>query len=289
MAQIVVCRGCHVHYFVYKPKMPANSALFNRFFLVLTASYVFISPALGQLAGFSQAHYQWLGQQVFANECNRQLACLTHWNDGEDFPSLGIGHFIWYRQGQTEVFEETFPKLLEYLQQQGVVLPAWLDDPINADNPWPDQASFEAASESQSMQQLRVLLQSTMDLQAAFIVARLEHTAADLIASVPPQQREPMQQVFRKIATSNPPMGAYALIDYLHFKGSGLNTNERYQQQGWGLKQVLLRLHQDSADLQNFVAAATDILSERVANAPPERNEQRWLQGWHNRLQTYLP
>ncbi|MCG8414057.1 MAG: hypothetical protein MI746_07545 [Pseudomonadales bacterium] len=225
---------------------------------------------------------------MFANECNRQLSCLTHWNDGEDFPSLGIGHFIWYRQGQTEVFEETFPQLLEYLQQQGVILPDWLDDPINADNPWPDQAAFLAASESQSMQQLRILLQSTMDLQAAFIVARLEYTAADLIASVPLQRQNSMQAVFSKIAGSNPPMGAYALIDYLHFKGSGLNANEQYQQQGWGLKQVLLRLHPETANLESFVAAAADVLSERVANAPPERNEQRWLTGWHNRLQTYL-
>lgn len=269
--------------------MPANPALFNRFFLVLTASYGIMSPALGQLPGFSEAHYEWLGERVFANECNQQLACLTHWNDGEDFPSLGIGHFIWYRQGQAEVFEETFPQLLTFLQQRGIVLPHWLNDPLNADNPWQSQAAFYADAESEAMQQLRILLQSTMDLQAAFIVARLKNTAAELIASVPSQQQQDLQLVFERIAASEPPLGAYALIDYLHFKGSGLNSNERYQQQGWGLKQVLQRLRPDSANLQNFVAAASGVLSERVANAPAERNEQRWLTGWHNRLQTYLP
>ena len=37
-----------------------------------------------------------------------------------------------------------------------------------------------------------------------------------------------------------------------------------------------------------FVSAASNVLSTRVANAPPQRNEQRWLAGWQNRLQTYL-
>ena len=41
--------------------------------------------------------------------------------------------------------------------------------------------------------------------------------------------------------------------------------------------------------LDDFVAAATRVLERRVANAPSERNEQRWLAGWRNRLQSYLP
>ena len=46
----------------------------------------------------------WLGERIFANECASKRACLTSWNEGEDFPSLGIGHFIWYKQNQDEIF-----------------------------------------------------------------------------------------------------------------------------------------------------------------------------------------
>jgi hypothetical protein len=48
-------------------------------------------------------------------------------------------------------------------------------------------------------------------------------------------------------------------------------------------------MHSDDTSLQAFVAAATAVLQNRVDNAPPERNEGRWLQGWVNRLHSYLP
>ena len=92
---------------------------------------------LGQIA-FGQASAQiflpkltssqalWLGERIFANECASKRECLTSWNEGEDFPSLGIGHFIWYRQDQDEIFTETFPDLLVHLHETGVTLPSWL-------------------------------------------------------------------------------------------------------------------------------------------------------------------
>lgn len=268
--------------------MPANSAIFNRFFLVLTASYVLISPASGQLPSLTSVQYQWLGQQVFSNECNQQLTCLTHWNEGENFPSLGIGHFIWYRIDQREAFEETFPSLLASIESAGVSLPEWLTDPANANNPWPDRASFYNDFESVEMRELSRLLQSTMDLQAAFIVKRLDDTIDEIILSFPPTQQTKIRLGVQQLASVNAPMGHYALIDYLHFKGSGLNASERYQDQGWGLKQVLQTMNQNSVSLESFVAAAEQVLRNRVANAPAERNEQRWIRGWVNRLHSYL-
>ena len=267
--------------------MPANSAIFNRFFLVLTAAYVLISPVYGQLPSLSPHEYQWLGQQVFANECNQRLQCLTHWNEGEDFPSLGIGHFIWYGPQQQEPFEETFPALLAHLKSAGVLLPSWLNDPLSAENPWADRTSFYEDIDSNEMQELSRLLQSTMDIQAEFIVRRLDDTLTDIIASFPSAQQTAIRNTVLILANSRTPMGHYALIDYLHFKGSGLNPSERYQQQGWGLKQVLERMDQP-ANIENFVAAASKVLQDRVAHAPAERNEHRWLAGWNNRLQTYL-
>ena len=36
-----------------------------------------------------------------------------------------------------------------------------------------------------------------------------------------------------------------------------------------------------------FSQAAIRMLERRVANAPPERGEQRWMPGWRNRCLTY--
>ena len=41
--------------------------------------------------------------------------------------------------------------------------------------------------------------------------------------------------------------------------------------------------------LQAYTEAASRVLARRVENAPDERNETRWLTGWNNRLETYLP
>ena len=237
----------------------------------------------------SVEQYRWLGDRIFNNECNRHLKCLVHWNDGESFPSLGIGHFIWYAEGQSERFEETFPRLLAFLAQQGTELPDWLGEPMRADNPWSTRADFLAAGQSRQMLELHRLMQSTMEQQAAFIVRRFDQTVDLLLESVPLWQQDSLLQVIDGIAASSPPLGIYALIDYLHFKGSGLNPAEQYQEQGWGLKQVLLSMDPATASVDSFVDAATTVLTERVANAPAKRNEQRWLQGWLNRLHTYLP
>jgi hypothetical protein len=92
------------------------------------------------------------------------------------------------------------------------------------------------------------------------------------------------------VAGAEPPYGLYALIDYVHFKGEGTKDSERYQGEGWGLLQVLQRMPAASATpLPDFVASARDVLAKRVALAPSARNEQRWLNGWHARLATYLP
>ena len=75
------------------------------------------------------------------------------------------------------------------------------------------------------------------------------------------------------------------------FKGEGALTTEMYKGQGWGLLQVLERMKGTENGIQavqEFVKAAGEILTERVNNSPPEKNEQRWLPGWKNRLNTYI-
>lgn len=269
--------------------MPVNSNRFNKFLVVLGLCAGIVPGAFGAVPQLPAEHYDWLADRIFANECNRDLRCLSHWNSGEDFPSLGIGHFIWYREGQQERFEETFPALLLHLQRAGVALPAWLNPPLDADNPWPDQDSFMAALDSPRLVALRALLADTIGLQAHFIASRLDLTIDEIIGSFPASRQAEVEQIFSSLAAQDSPLGLYALIDYLHFKGSGLKASERYSGQGWGLRQVIEKMHSDDTSLQAFVAAATTVLQNRVDNAPPARNEERWLQGWVNRLHTYLP
>jgi len=237
------------------------------------------------------AQLRWLGEQIFRNECNSQLACLTAWNSGEDFPSLGLGHFIWYRAGQQAPFAETFPALLAFMQDRGATLPSWLAV-ADFEQPWPDRAAFLAANETGDprLVELRSFLADHMELQTAFIVQRFDQALQALLAASPASEHSALRSRFEAVASAEPPFGLYALIDYVHFKGEGTRIQERYQDQGWGLLQVLQGMPEQSAKpLADFVASASTVLAERVRLAPPERDEQRWLLGWHRRVASYLP
>src|SRR5437867_12746400 len=67
-----------------------------------------------------------IGRRVWQNECGGTREGLTSWNAGENFASLGIGHFIWYPKGVNGPFEESFPSLIRFLTAKGVKSPAWL-------------------------------------------------------------------------------------------------------------------------------------------------------------------
>lgn len=269
--------------------MPANSSIFNRFLLILLTCLTLPVTAQRQLPELSQGELSALGRQIFANECNSRPSCLTSWNTGEDFPSLGIGHFIWYQSDQQEPFEETFPTLLHYMQTQGQTLPAWLQGTLVADSPWQTREQFLAEQDSPKMGQLRRMLADTQSLQARFIAERLFNSLPEIVAAAPREQRDTIAQHLENLAQNSPPYGLYALIDYVHFKGTGMHASERYQGQGWGLLQVLQEMPKERSGIEDMVAAARQVLSRRVENAPPERNESRWLRGWNNRLETYLP
>lgn len=269
--------------------MPVNSSRFNSFFIVLLAQVAFAGTVLAQIPDLSEDQLRWLGERIYQNECNSRPACLTSWNAGEEFPSLGIGHFIWYSRGYKGPFEETFPGLVDYLQTNGVAVPAWLSESVASGAPWLSREAFLEDIDSPKMRQLRLFLSDTQGLQVEFIARRLRDSLPDMLATLPAGEAASLEHRFFALATAHPPYGLYALIDYVHFKGTGVHASERYQGQGWGLLQVLQNMPGGNADIDAFVASATAVLQRRVANAPPERNEQRWLQGWINRLQSYLP
>lgn len=227
-----------------------------------------------------------IGKLLWKNECAGTIEGLTSWNQGESFASLGIGHFIWYPAGQEGPFEESFPGLVAYLNENGVKCPAWITPP--ADCPWKTLKEFEAARESPPMKELRNLLAETVGWQARYAARRLKRALPKILEAVPESQRTDINRKFHAVAAD--PHGHYVLLDYVNFKGEGTNTQERYHGQGWGLLQVLENMpdtEPGAPALNAFSQSAIEMLTLRIKNSPPKRGEKRWLQGWTNRCLTY--
>lgn len=236
----------------------------------------------------NDADKAWIGQQIFNNECAARIACLSSWNAAEPFPSLGIGHFIWYRKGQHEIFEESFPALIRYFESQGIGIPSWIVT-AEYDAPWQSRQDFLNQQQEPDLTQLRELLASTMTEQTEFIIQRFEASLNKLLAASTADESDEISQKFFAVANAYPPHGMYALIDYVNFKGEGIAATERYAGHGWGLLQVLQGMSEQTPPLEAFVNSARRTLQTRVDNAPVIRNEAQWLPGWNKRLDTYLP
>ena len=227
-----------------------------------------------------------IGRKIWQNECNGTIAGLTSWNAGEDFASLGIGHFIWYPKGMRGPFEESFPKFLEFAHERNVTAPVWLNQATFC--PWSSRAAFYRAGNSAEMRELRQFLANTVDLQAHFLVTRLQQPFAKMLDETAPNNRTNVERQFARVASTA--QGCYALVDYVNFKGEGVLQTERYRGEGWGLLQVLEQMHgtEDGYGATNeFANSAAAILRRRVQNSPPDRHEARWLPGWLNRVRSY--
>jgi hypothetical protein len=224
-----------------------------------------------------------IGQKIWMNEGAAKVENLTVWNKGETFASLGIGHFIWYPPGQEGPYLEGFPPLLAFFEQQGVNIPGWLKK--TSDCPWNSRQAFYKDINSAKMINLRNLLKNTISQQIQFIIKRLEQALPQMLDALPTEERRNhVRQQFYRVAQK--PVGVYALVDYINFKGEGVSPKERYQGQGWGLLQVLENMPGDSNNLMvEFAKSADKMLTLRVRNAP--KDESRWLPGWRNRLKTY--
>jgi len=137
------------------------------------------------------------------------------------------------------------------------------------------------------MNQLRQFLADTIDLQAEFLMARLESALPKMVAEAEPSDRDNVKAQFERLTKT--PQGWYVLIDYVNFKGEGVLHTERYQGQGWGLLQVLEAMHgtSNSGAVDEFSRAAKAVLTRRVQNSPTERHESRWLSGWIRRVNSY--
>lgn len=240
-----------------------------------------LSPVKAELG---PAELERIGHHIWKNECDGKVEELTSWNSGENFASLGIGHFIWYPAGVEGPFEESFPRLISFFRQSGVKLPKWLLAGKHC--PWADKRAFDRDHAGDRQKELRALLSQTVKEQTQFIIQRLNDAtpkfqkAADAMGA----------QVAKNMALlKQSAAGNFAMIDYINFKGDGLNPKERYHGEGWGLLQVLTMMKPSDAKSApaSFAEASKRVLSHRVQNSPSERGEKRWLPGWHNRCEAY--
>lgn len=235
----------------------------------------------------SDAEAARIGRLIWRNESGGTVDGLTHWNKGEAFPSLGIAHFIWYPEGTTGPFVESFPALLSFLIVNDAAVPDWLAEARGA--PWPDRDAFYRAFRGKRMNELRRLLADTVDRQARFAAHRLEGALPKILEHARPEERAALRARFYAVASH--PRGVYALVDYVNFKGEGIAPSERYSGMGWGLLQVLEGMPDTvpgERAVADFADSAAKVLERRVALSPPARGESRWLPGWHKRVATYL-
>ncbi len=230
----------------------------------------------------SVAELDSIGRRVWQNECGGTREGLTSWNTGENFASLGIGHFIWYPKDARGPFEESFPKLVGFFAANGVKTPGW----VRGDCPWNSRAEFQSALHSERMNELRDLLASSLRAQSRFLAERMARALPQMLDAAPAAQRENVRRQFERLAATGE--GTYALIDYVNFKGEGTKDTERYRGEGWGLLQVLTGMRgSGTGAAREFAESAAAVLARRVKNSPPARHEERWLPGWQSRVRRY--
>ncbi len=242
-------------------------------------------PAPAAAANLTPAQKAAIGRKIWQNESGGSIAGLTTWNAGEEFPSLGIGHFIWYPAGFQGRFDESWPEFIAFARRNGANPPPVA---LSRSAPWNSRAEFERQKDGPQMTELRRWLAGTVELQTDYIVARSRAALPKILAAAPPADRARIAANYQKVAAT--PHGTYALIDYVNFKGDGTSPNERYQGQGWGLLQVLSGMREVPAGqpaASEFAASAKRALNQRIDLSPPARGEARWRAGWDNRCDTY--
>ncbi len=258
------------------------------FFFILLISTLFATEIK-----LTQKQAEYIAQKVWQNEGAGLDKYLVHWNEGEDFASVGIGHFIWFSKGHTERFREVFPMVVASMEEKGVKMPTWLNSKTPL--PWNSKEEFYAAKKVKSKKygELFKFLKATMPEQADFMAQRLSAALPQMLETIEESEKQELikkrfYEVMHNKDGSVNERGLYVLLDYTNFKGEGTLKSERYKGQGWGLLQVLEHMDpKESNKLKAFAESAKAMLSRRIKNSPPARGEERWRKGWNVRLDTY--
>lgn len=231
---------------------------------------------------FSNQELRYVGSLIYKNEIGNNRQNLVFWNPNESFPSLGIGHFVWYPAGYNKSNTDTLPKLVSFYKSKGIDVPKVLQ---NRYAPWTNRQQLEQARSRGEIEHVIEFFERTKDVQILFIYERLKSSLPQMMLSS--DNPELVKYQFDRVATAK--NGLYPLIDYVNFKGEGLNTSKAYNDVGWGLRQILEDLDgsKSSTALNEFADSCTKILKKRVRNQPRGKNEEVFLPGWIKRCQSY--
>jgi|DEB19_MinimDraft_3_1074340.scaffolds.fasta_scaffold35938_2 hypothetical protein len=237
--------------------------------------------SLGALAALE---IEKIGMQIWYNEAAGKEDLLVFWNQNEAFPSLGIGHNIWLPAGQKVKFHQGFPILCDYLKKHGVRLPDWLEQAKKNGAPWQTREHFY--QDYARRNELRKILVQTVALQTQFMIDLMTQKLPLIVQAVPNHRRKHLEKNINLMLAT--PKGTYALVDYLNFKGDGLNPREELNGERWGLLAVLLDMPNDLNQnnvLSAFAESASQKLLNRIKN---DHKLETFKVGWLKRLQTYV-
>jgi hypothetical protein len=269
--------------------------LFIKFqiFIIAGLFICFIACPLGSshamIFEISKADTLMIAKRVFQNECSVEKDCLIEWNVGEEFLSLGLGHFIWYPANASGIYYESFRSYLQFAREAGVIIPVWLDKTPFPPCPWSSRNQFLNSTGSKQYADILNFMIKTKLCQADYLIENTKRSLQKIIDVAPQAQQLRISKYISQLSSNA--QGLYALIDYVNFKGPGIGDSEKYKGEGWGLLQVLQGMRDMPTPqevLAEFVRSAKVVLKHRVLIAPIDRHEEKWLPGWLNRMDTYL-
>jgi hypothetical protein len=222
---------------------------------------------------------------------------LILWSEGEEFALVGHLHLIWYPKNKKDIFDEGMPLFFKYLTAQNQKIPPWLQRYDSF--PWADRNSFLKAKEGNSIlfRRLNEWVSGVGDLQVGYVVSKMKDFLIKGLCEIHDEYSKSLFITsFGNVYLASNGLvdadGAYALIDYINFKGTGLSSTERYNGEGWGLFQVLQKMKSESKEmmgLKAFVEAAKKVLARRIENAQTVGKYEKKLQnGWNKRLESYI-
>lgn len=224
-----------------------------------------------------------VGHLIYKNETGLDKNKLVYWNPNEGFPSLGIGHFIWYPKGYSSEIGDMLPSLIEFYKKHNFEVPQIL---TNRYAPWKNRSEMESARKRGELDEVIEFFDTTKDVQIFFIYQRLQ-TALDKMVAKSNKPEHVKNQFTRVIKTKN---GLYPLIDYVNFKGEGITPISSYNNISWGLRQVLENMSGENigkSALNEFSQSCISVLKNRVKNQPSNKKDDVFLEGWIKRCQTY--
>lgn len=188
---------------------------------------------------------------IYQNETGCDISKMVYWSKQEAFPSLGIGHFIWFPKNTDMNVKQIFPDVANYIKNnkdKKLKLPQLLELKDLTQTPWVNRKAFLAGNQNQ-IQELREFLSKpeVIKLQAQFMLSNLKQNLYKILAATQYESGESSyKQMVEdiRVLTSNQE-GLFSLADYLAFKTEGID--KRYSTATgkftWGLKDVLENIH----------------------------------------------